>query len=94
MIWNSFIRENNYLVPPPPPQSNRSYSRCLSITHTHPHPSMCVKVPPGVDDWGDQLADRTMEIASTGMTVGVRATRGLARHRFHDGTNAAAGHKS
>lgn len=55
---------------------------------------MCAKVPPGVDDWGDQLADRTMEIASTGMTVGVRATRGLARHRFHDGTDAATGHKS
>lgn len=53
---------------------------------------MRAKVPPGVEDWGDQLASRTMEIASTGMTAGVRATREPARHRSSDEMDAAGAH--
>lgn len=42
------------------------------------------KVPPGVEDWGDQLSSKTMEISSTGMTVGVRATWQPRRPRSLD----------
>lgn len=45
---------------------------------------VCTKVPPGADDWGDQLDSKTMEIAPSGMVVGVRATRRPLRHRPFD----------
>lgn len=44
----------------------------------------CGKVPPGAEDWGDQLGSKTMEIAPTGMVVGIRATRRSSRHRPFD----------
>lgn len=43
-----------------------------------------MKVPPGAEDWGDRLGSKTMEIAPTGMVVGVRATRRPSRHRPFD----------
>ncbi|CAM9868068.1 unnamed protein product, partial [Ectocarpus fasciculatus] len=53
-----------------------------------PPKKFVIEVPPETEEWGDQLASKTMEIAPTGMVVGVRATRRPSRHRQVDGSEA------
>ncbi|CAM9395424.1 unnamed protein product [Ectocarpus sp. 12 AP-2014] len=54
-----------------------------------PPKKFVIEVPPETEEWGDQLSSKTMEIAPTGMVVGVRATRRPSRHRRLDGSEAA-----
>ncbi|CAM9963332.1 unnamed protein product [Ectocarpus sp. 6 AP-2014] len=54
-----------------------------------PPKKFVIEVPPETEEWGDQLASKTMEIAPSGMVVGVRATRRPSRHRRLDGSEAA-----
>lgn len=64
----------------------------LEIGRVYPAPNglpVLAKVPPETEEWGDKLASKTMEIAPTGMVVGVRATRRPSRHRRLDGSEAA-----
>lgn len=64
----------------------------LEIRKACPAPNVfpaLAKVPPETEEWGDQLASKTMEIAPTGMVVGVRATRRPSRHHRLDGSEAA-----
>lgn len=48
------------------------------------------QVPRGVEDWGDQLASKTMEIPSTGMAVGIRTTRTPSPHRSLGGKDTGS----
>ncbi|CAN0122777.1 unnamed protein product, partial [Ectocarpus sp. 4 AP-2014] len=54
-----------------------------------PPKKFVMEIPPETEEWGDQLASKTMEIAPTGMVVGVRATRRPSRYRRLDGSEAA-----
>lgn len=46
-------------------------------------------MPPDAEDWGDQLASKTMEIAPTGMVVAVRGTRRSSRRNQIDNIEPA-----